>query len=308
MFDWRTSAMYGLLAGMMAASLGFALYTGIRFSSPLLVVPQAWFFLLLVGAWLARRVGHSSIAGAFETIALAYFGGLAAIPLLLSLIALSGPFVDPSLASADRLIGFNWLAVVSWFKDKPAELHILTQLYRSFIWQPALVLIIMWLIGLGDRAWKMVTASMIALFICCAIFPFAPATGGFIHFGIAPEEYPNLHTTVPWRFLDTIEAIRAGTRLITRDMMAGYVTFPSYHAVMAAMFAWALWPSKIARWPTVVLNVGMAFSAIIIGAHYLVDVLAGIMVAGLSVRCAEAIVVCRPHSESIDAKGIVFGP
>jgi membrane-associated phospholipid phosphatase len=92
---------------------------------------------------------------------------------------------------------------------------------------------------------------------------------------------------VAWSFGPAIHAIRdEGARYITRELMVPFVSFPSYHAVAAVLLSWAAWPIKKLRWPILLLNLCMSFSALIIGAHYLVDLIGGAVIAVVSIALA----------------------
>jgi membrane-associated phospholipid phosphatase len=95
---------------------------------------------------------------------------------------------------------------------------------------------------------------------------------------------------VPWGFGRVIPLIRDhGVREITGQFMTAFVSFPSYHAASAVLFAWGAWPMKWLRWPSLVLNAALCASALIIGAHYLVDLLAGFAVACGAVFAATSV-------------------
>ena len=70
-------------------------------------------------------------------------------------------------------------------------------------------------------------------------------------------------------------------------MLVGYVTFPSFHAAAACLFAWSAWQVRWLRWPGFALNLLMAISTIPAGGHYLVDVFGGVAVALAAVWLAS---------------------
>ena len=67
----------------------------------------------------------------------------------------------------------------------------------------------------------------------------------------------------------------------------GIVTFPSIHAGIALILAWAAWSSTALRYPLLVLNALMAIGAVTHGAHYFVDVIAGLLVAVAVIAIAD---------------------
>ena len=286
--DPRATVAYIVLLIGAAMAGGFVVFQRYRFSAPMLTLPPLWGLLLLSAGPLARRIGHSRIGGCCEATALIYCQGIAICAALPMLAAYSLPFADETLVKLDRAIGFDWLSFAMWLKDKATILTVMRAFYISFVWQPALVLILLFAFRHDDRAWRFVNAAAVALLLTVLIFPFLPARGGFEYFGITKAMYPNLDARTPWEFGDAIARMKSGTRLITPELMVGYVSFPSYHSASAALFSWAVWPLRRIRWMFVLLNVGMGASALIIGAHYLVDVIAGVAVGFGAIPIATA--------------------
>jgi membrane-associated phospholipid phosphatase len=106
--------------------------------------------------------------------------------------------------------------------------------------------------------------------IIVVLFPaLFPASNPSIHFGIVGH-----HAASPW---STFYALRDGlVNLLDVDVAQGIVSFPSLHAAQAVLFAYSVrhirWLFPIAA----VLNLIMIYSALPFGAHYLVDIIAGI--------------------------------
>ncbi len=84
-----------------------------------------------------------------------------------------------------------------------------------------------------------------------------------------------------------IHAIRDGHRLIDGSKITGLLTFPSYHACSAILFAWALYPLKVVRWPVIALNAVMFCLTVVIGGHYVVDLFGGAALAALAILLAR---------------------
>src|SRR5439155_17310083 len=69
--------------------------------------------------------------------------------------------------------------------------------------------------------------------------------------------------------------------------LAGIVTFPSFHAASAVLYAWAFWPVVWAR-PIAILANGMMMAATPIdGGHYFIDLIAGIAIAVPAIMAAR---------------------
>ena len=125
------------------------------------------------------------------------------------------------------------------------------------------------------------------------IYPFAPADAAFTQFGVTRAQFP-VPSDVPWTTGPVVHAIKDGARIVTKDSLKGLVTFPSYHAAVAASLIWASWSLRWLRAPIILWNLAMLVSCILVGAHYLVDLIAGIAVAFVSIRFAIQIVPGTP--------------
>jgi membrane-associated phospholipid phosphatase len=69
--------------------------------------------------------------------------------------------------------------------------------------------------------------------------------------------------------------------------LAGLVTFPSFHAASAALYAWAFWSVRWFRPVAVVANAMMLAATPIDGGHYFIDLIAGIVAAVLAIMAAK---------------------
>jgi hypothetical protein len=82
--------------------------------------------------------------------------------------------------------------------------------------------------------------------------------------------------------------VRAGTlRHLDLFGLAGIVTFPSFHAASAVLYAWALWPVRWIRPIAVAANGAMFASTPIDEGHYFSGLAAGVAVALVSIAVAR---------------------
>ena len=132
------------------------------------------------------------------------------------------------------------------------------------------------------------TAWAIALAFCLLVFPLCPAVGGYVHFHIPHGTMLGVQVPSAWTASVSLENLRNGShRYLDYSSLNGLITMPSFHAAAAVLLAWGYFHLKWLRWPFFALNVGMILSAVPIGGHYVVDVFAGAMVAGLAVAFAK---------------------
>lgn len=285
-FEPRALPSYiAILIGIIL-TCSLAWFGGFRFTDRLMLIPPAWSATFVVGGIILRRYGHPTVAGGCESIGLIYSQSLLILSCLPMLTAFSAPFADDLLARAYRAIGFDWQTYISLFEGNHTALRAACFFYMSFMWEAAVILIALFATRRSERAWQFVNAAAIALLVTVAIYPFAPAVGAVVHFGITPKELA-LPTGTPWSFAPAITAMKTGTRLITSSLMVGYVSFPSYHAASAVMFTWAAWSLGRVRWLILGVNLLMAASAMVVGAHYFVDLLGGAAVASASLWLAS---------------------
>jgi hypothetical protein len=76
----------------------------------------------------------------------------------------------------------------------------------------------------------------------------------------------------------------------------GIITFPSYHSTMAVLLIYACLPLAFLRLIIIPINLIMFFAIPIYGDHYLVDVIAGILIALLGIMIAHRLLPERLHA------------
>ena len=103
-----------------------------------------------------------------------------------------------------------------------------------------------------------------------------PAAGAFVYYHL-----PVASTT---GYVAQWADLRNGTlRTINPLDNQGLVVFPSFHTSLAVLCACAAWPLRILRYPLLALNLLIILSAPAIGGHYFIDIIAGIILAALTV-------------------------
>lgn len=312
---WRRFAqpahlLYAILLIETLVSVSLALAFGFRAASLTSFAPQLFCVLLVISGPLARRIDFTRLAGSCETVGFLYGQGFALAPLLYPMTAIAASFADPQLAAADRMLGFDWLAFANAVRDHEWVLRVMKAAYFSFAWQAVILLPALFMTGRSRRAWVVILSANVALLTTLLIYPSMPAVGPFAYYGITPASYPNMSAQVAWVSGPTIHAIRDhGARIITKELMVAFVSIPSYHAAAAVLFAWAAWPIRWLRWGTIILNVAMTISALIIGGHYLIDLVGGALIGGLSIPVARAVlrrVACEPEALGVSERTTLF--
>lgn len=280
---------------MVVAGIG-SIATGLRIdytSNPSLVI--------LVVAYVAVAVFYSFIrfderlSQALSTVGqlmlIMLFGILCTYPA--TRVAL--PYRDAELLAVDQLLGFDRTNYVHLLTDSHWKIFLTNCIYLAMLPQLALVPVILVMAGRVELLQRFAVAYGLALCMTTLIFVFVPAVGAFVYFDLTPAQYASLPDDIytPAR---TLDALRSGTMsVIQLNKLEGLIAFPSFHTIAAVLYAWALWPVRWIRIPIIALNVAIISTTPVGGAHYLTDVLAGLVVAVVAVVASGAI--CRNRLE-----------
>lgn len=188
------------------------------------------------------------------------------------------PLRDDVLHAADRFLGFDWMSLYRAVMARPWLRLVLSLAYMSFAPQFAVVVVVLIICGRLEALQRFVLAVALTLAMTLALFWVMPALGYHAYFGVPPEP-PSAATMLSLR-----SGALSPIRLSDLD---GLVTFPSFHTVGALLFAWAMWSLPRLRWPFLGLNGLLIASTPAIGSHYLVDLLAGGLVAAAGIALAN---------------------
>ncbi len=280
MMDADSRPVYRLLLICFLVSLASVYALGFRIAPATLALFWAWPFVA-IGGLLARRIGKFRLATIMQGCALIYGQGLCLLMILFGMAAISGPYADQMLAAWDEAIGFHWpdYAAATLPYRKP-----LTLAYKSFAWQPLLVVIALGLSGQSRRLWILIAAATFASILTALTFALVPARGVYNHYGVSVGHVVTIGT---FEFHHGLDYLRGGGRQITRSLMTGLVSFPSYHMAEVVLFVWAGWTVKWLRWPLIALNLAVVAAIPVIGAHYFIDVPGGALVGVAGIVAAK---------------------
>ena len=200
--------------------------------------------------------------------------GTAALFLQYPAASLRFPCVDGALAAGDRWIGLEWPTQFAWASAHPPALAAADFVYRLLLPQIPVICIV---VGYADperlRAFTLANAIGVALTI--ALSAMLPAASAYNRAGLA-------HLA---DFALQFEAVRDGRlRALDPAAMAGLVSFPSFHTLLAVLVA-----CSCARLPrlfpfVVLLEAAIVACTPLMGGHYIADVVAGGAI-GIGVFC-----------------------
>ena len=267
-----TRSQFVLAGATGAIALGAVLAMGRIVPPADLLFPTVVCGSLAVVAARFRSRGEEGFVLCLKALIL-LVGFSAAFAMLTYVLALSDrPWADARLAAIDAAAGLSAGDVVAWTTSHPAVEMFLKIVYFSLIPQTIVAII---LLGFAaDRRLDLfLVRFMLAALLTAVCFAFWPARGSCVQFGLpTPPHYEGV--------LRELYALRAGVRAVTWRGAEGIVTFPSFHAIWAALLTAAFWRHRF-FWPMAALNLLVLISCITTGMHYFIDVAAGLVITAV---------------------------
>ena len=158
---------------------------------------------------------------------------------------------------------------------------VLSSAYSSFALQTLTTVLALGVAGQLTRLSSFVAAFVATTLVIIAISAVCPAAGPWLFLDIQPASangfLPTSSTSWP-----VFLALRDGTLHTVYGIRSeGIITFPSLHAALGVLFPLALWPVKGVRWLALGLNILLVIATPAYGSHYVVDVIAGILIAAV---------------------------
>jgi hypothetical protein len=274
---------------VIAAMLG-TLYVSYRWAGLSLDVTHRWPVLLLIPACLCLSFYYRYYRiDPYISAGTEFSAQLLIILLtgtLLSFAAATAdfPYRDDILFHLDQELGFDWRAYLDFFNTHYIVGRTIHFIYFTIHVQPVLIGIALLWTRRFVRLQQFVLTVAIALCLTIAIFILTPAVANYAHLGLQRADFGNLAPSCAFEHIRHLESLRRGTTHVVKlDDLEGLIIFPSFHAVAAVLFCWAIWPVRRLRWFFGPINLLMLVATPVDGAHYAVDLLGGAAVAGFAI-------------------------
>ena len=232
----------------------------------------------------------AAIASAADAIALATASTMIAAVFTygMTYLAAGKPLVDAQFLAADRALGFDWLAAVAWLNGHPTLARILDASYLSLLQQTPLLIGALAFTGRRARLQIVLLAMLLCLVACGLGAYLLPAIGIYEHLEVAAALH---HPDVPLATRDAhvaeVMQLRGPNPIVSLSRIEGIIVFPSFHMALAVLFGWGFWSVPYLRWPALALNLAMAAATPFSGGHYLVDLMAGGVLAVAALAAAK---------------------
>ncbi len=244
------------------------------------MLPLLLMLPLLFGAYITYRLYKPDQRISDSAGALAMMASAAVLSGLISHAALrlQMPLIDPFLARADAWLGsgIGDANVVTLFFGLDGFNWVLELAYKSSV--PLCLAAMLLCAARKDRktAWEAASSFAVAILLCTVISVFIPAVGNIPHAGLTSAAAEGLPRAAGVFHMELWNALRNGpSNTLDLGQMDGVVTFPSFHFIMALIFARTAATLPFCKAAGYVWAVLIGLSTIPIGGHYIVDLIAG---------------------------------
>jgi membrane-associated phospholipid phosphatase len=227
------------------------------------------------------RLAHLARTG----LALVLFTNAAAILSYILTGILPLPRWDGALATADHALGLNWLDMYQWLTRHPAIEASAHAVYLSLGPEMLILLFALELLGHHNQARAFLRWFIVSAITTLGIGILIPAAGAVVYYHL-----PVAPTTV---YVSQMADLRNGTLRIINlsESSEGLVVFPSFHTTLAVLCIFAARPLRILKIPLLALNLLIILSSPAEGAHYFIDIIAGIILAALTISLPGYILI-----------------
>lgn len=270
---WISFAEWAVIIGVCLVDIILSRITGISISVPpnnaetLLIIVVLWPLTALLTRLTGFAKGSETIA---ENAAKFFMYIMVVTSLEYYLATNQAPLNDALMVKIDGLLGFSWPEFFGWVGDHRPVGKVLAYLYASLPAQAALLLFVLGVVY-PRRANRFVTAFLVSSLLTLLTFGLFPVAGPLVYFQ---------HTDLPQAYYAEhyLQMRSHALAAIPMDDIRGIVSFPSFHVSSAVIITYFFRRLSFISVLVVILNTGMSIGALVIGGHYLVDVLAGLVV------------------------------
>src|SRR5437660_3557548 len=284
--------IWAMVAAVAAVVLAAPAVSDFHIAWPTFAAPALGALALAAVAWFyRRRRSDLRLSSGLECTAQVVVFAAVGAPLSYLAASANLPLYDQAFDAIDRALGLDWRYLLGWMNAHPSLHSLFALSYMSFTVQATTTVLALAFSNrlLGLRTF--VLAFIFSALICIAISAALPSEGIWGFYKVSAADHPAIVPAVRGLYLPIYHGLRDGSlRALTGLTADGIITFPSFHAALGVIFMVALWPVPVLRWIGAVVNGLMVFATPVDGGHYFVDVLAGIVIAVLCLRAAQAIV------------------
>ena len=248
----------------------------------------AMLFVLALGTYYLTLRRELLIARIIFNMAVLQSVALLGIAATYLIPGLEMPFMDSTFARIEQSIGYDFPSFVQWAVANEWVQNLACIIYsevtKLIVFTVVFYLVMTKRIEEFERIASFIVISVI-LTVMVAIF--FPAGSVFAYYQIPLEAETKLLTAVGADYNLYYARVRAGDLSMLAEGFRGMVAFPSFHTVLGLMSVFYLRSNLWLMVPVAVLAALMIATTPLIGGHFLVDIVGGIVVALVSYRLVE---------------------
>ena len=205
------------------------------------------------------------------------------------------PLVDEKLAHIDGYF-IRTATIVHWVEHSPWLHKASLSAYRLLPFMALIALFLPILMARPDVSRRYVLSVSLSILLMLAVFAFRPAAGPW-----TAEDFVATKAQISvGKYLTSIKSgLTSGM-----EQQSDIVAFPSFHVILAVLAAVALCSVTGLRYLAIVAAIGICLSTATTGWHYLVDIIAGLGVAGTCHSLAVAILWQRKNTEDLGSSAL----
>ncbi len=209
------------------------------------------------------------------------------------------PRIDSFLVGMDQTLGFNTISLVNWTYAHPVISKASHIAYETLGFQLFLIPLLLAALQSKKSLTILFYAMIISFLIGMTFYYFFPTTGPAslfhdVHFARYQHDtllkYYQVHHYLP-----------------VTTTQGGMIAFPSFHVIWAVLLTYALVDKKWFFYPFVLINTIVIASTLLLGWHYLTDVIGGVALAGLAIFVGRRIYTRSKDYFTIFNFGLPFG-
>lgn len=195
------------------------------------------------------------------------------------LLTVAGPRIDNFLAAADRALGIDWPAVMTFMTGYPRINALLQFCYQSVMPQIAMLIIVLGFAGRTNQIYALCLSIALGAILTVAFWTVAPSFGAFSVYDLPALVSAHLSVALDHAYArDLVNLLAHGPGAISPTDAKGLVGFPSFHGALAMMVAWYARDISYLRWPVLILNAVVLIATPIQGGHHVIDLAGGLAV------------------------------
>ena len=236
-------------------------------------------FFVLYGLWVEKE----SVRACAFMVGL----GLFFWSVLANLIFANGlqttPFmpIDLTLVKIDRWMGIHTPLLMAWTYQHALIHRVLNFIYNSLEYELIIIPLLLAIFSSSRTIAIFYLSTLSSLLVGCLIYYFFPTTApsGVFH----SPYFSQWQRDTSLRFYEVHHALK-----VTTDE-GGLIAFPSFHVIWAILLTYPTYPKKWIFYPLASYNFLLIISTVLLGWHYLTDVIGGVILAAAAIAWGECI-------------------